>query len=266
MTVQECYRALQLARGASVEEVKSAFRRLAFKLHPDLNPSRDAATQFRRINEAYVFLTRLLTQGQAAEAGGGEQAEEGPRARPEEAARAYAGQQKKARSETRREKHEARAGSRVRAESQAFHFREEEVLRDILNDAFARQVFEDIYSQIRRERPGYTPSKSMRSRKLDIAVGRKLFSLDLSGGFLSGIKSWFKNQMDDEQTVHFPAQQLLPGRTIRISVDQKFSDGPKTVEVTLPPDFVVGRPIRLKGLGRKLGPIKGDLLLRILAK
>ena len=80
------------------------------------------------------------------------------------------------------------------------------------------------------------------------------FSLDVSGGFLSGIKSWFKSQMDDEQTVHFPAQHLLPGRSIRISVEQKFSEGPRTVEVTLPPDFVVGRPIRLKGLGRKLGP------------
>jgi molecular chaperone DnaJ len=49
-------------------------------------------------------------------------------------------------------------------------------------------------------------------------------------------------------------------------VSARFSGLPRTVEITLPPDFVVGRPIRLKGLGRKLGPFTGDLYLRILAK
>ena len=72
--------------------------------------------------------------------------------------------------------------------------------------------------------------------------------------------------MDHEQIVYFPATHLLPGRKIRITVEQSFSDGPKTIEVTLPRDFVVGRPIRLKGLGRKLGPLTGDLLLKVLAK
>jgi molecular chaperone DnaJ len=39
-----------------------------------------------------------------------------------------------------------------------------------------------------------------------------------------------------------------------------------TLEVTLPPDFAPGRPIRLKGLGRHFGPWKGDLYLHLLAK
>ena len=38
------------------------------------------------------------------------------------------------------------------------------------------------------------------------------------------------------------------------------------VEFTLPEDFVVGRPVRLKGLGNRIGPWRGDLYIRLYAK
>ncbi|MFQ5873306.1 MAG: molecular chaperone DnaJ, partial [Dehalococcoidia bacterium] len=42
---------------ASTEEVKKAFRRLAFQYHPDRNKSSDAEATFKRINEAYEVLS-----------------------------------------------------------------------------------------------------------------------------------------------------------------------------------------------------------------
>ena len=49
---------LGVARGASDEEVKRAFRRLAKRLHPDLNPGNGAVeNQFRELNAAYELLS-----------------------------------------------------------------------------------------------------------------------------------------------------------------------------------------------------------------
>lgn len=262
MNLQECYRILQLNSGATLDEVKSAFRKLAFKYHPDLNTDPGASAKFREVNEAYVFAKEHLqetkgTQKQSA------RPEKGPKASPNEGAKAYQrhqpgfGQQKK----TEQKKH-----STARSRQQNFYYKEEEVLKTILGDPFAKKVFEDIYSQIRKEKPGYKGPLELKKRSLQLHWGERTLNLDFSKGFRGSIKSWLKNQMDHEQVVYFPAMHLVPGRKIRISVEQKFTEGPKSIEVTLPKDFVVGRPIRLKGLGKKLGPITGDLLLKILAK
>ncbi|HXE81107.1 MAG TPA: J domain-containing protein [Vicinamibacterales bacterium] len=51
------YFVLGIDRNASVVEVKRAYRRLARKFHPDINPGDQlAAAQFRRISEAYQTL------------------------------------------------------------------------------------------------------------------------------------------------------------------------------------------------------------------
>jgi molecular chaperone DnaJ len=56
--VQDPYDVLGVERDASTEEVKSAFRRLAQRFHPDKNPGDDAAQQkFKEINSAYQILS-----------------------------------------------------------------------------------------------------------------------------------------------------------------------------------------------------------------
>jgi len=261
MTLQECYKILKLESGAGLDEVKTAFRKLAFKYHPDLNTNNDAGSQFREINEAYVTAKGLLEgNGNNGNSASSKTTQEGPKTSREEAAKAYANQQKRSASKPRK-----RAQS-TRSKHQKYYYKEEEVLKTILGDPFAKKVFEDIYSQIRKEQPGYKGPLELKKRKLQLHWGDRTLNLDFSKGFGGSIKSWFTGQMDHEQVVYFPAQHLMPGRKIRISVEQTFSKGPKTIEITLPHDFVVGRPIRLKKLGRKLGPITGDLLLKILAK
>ena len=55
---KDYYRILSLSRGASPEEIKSAYHRLAHKYHPDKNPgNRAAEDRFKEINEAYSVLS-----------------------------------------------------------------------------------------------------------------------------------------------------------------------------------------------------------------
>ena len=48
---------LGLAEGADLSAVRQAYRRRAFELHPDRNPSPDATAAFRAVHEAYQTLT-----------------------------------------------------------------------------------------------------------------------------------------------------------------------------------------------------------------
>lgn len=56
---RDYYEVLGVQRGASADEVKQAFRRLALKHHPDRNPSnkKEAEERFKEISEAYEVLS-----------------------------------------------------------------------------------------------------------------------------------------------------------------------------------------------------------------
>ncbi len=51
------YKILGIARNATAQEIKKAYRRLAFKYHPDHNHEPEAEENFKKINEAYEVLT-----------------------------------------------------------------------------------------------------------------------------------------------------------------------------------------------------------------
>jgi len=54
---RDYYAELNLRPAATVEEVKTAYRVLARRFHPDANPAPDAAERFQRVQEAYEILS-----------------------------------------------------------------------------------------------------------------------------------------------------------------------------------------------------------------
>lgn len=311
MDVKESYRILELKPGADLDEIKAAYRRMAFKLHPDLNHDNpQAAADFQRLNEAYVILKQAVgdesrfegpksrrakqekQRASARPAGPSqpppwrEKAQPGPGATPGAGAKAKAraagqasggpGAQRAAGSGA-----QASAGARAQtgpgaatgASSSAKAGAgpgatkakpKRDVIRNIMNDPFARKVFEEIYSHIKSGEA--KPKGTVKKREVSLKWGEKQMTMDLSRGLFSGVKGWFKRQFDDEQVVYLSPSQLMPGTRLKIQIRRAWSGKPASVELPLPHDYVVGRPLRLKGLGRQFGPFKGDLYLRLLAK
>lgn len=56
---EDYYRILDIPRNAGDQEIKSAFRKLALKYHPDRNPgNKEAEIKFKELNEAYAVLSK----------------------------------------------------------------------------------------------------------------------------------------------------------------------------------------------------------------
>ncbi len=57
MAPRDYYEVLGIGRDATQDEIKSTFRNLARKFHPDVNKSPDAEEKFKEINEAFAVLS-----------------------------------------------------------------------------------------------------------------------------------------------------------------------------------------------------------------
>lgn len=75
--MNDYYADLGVARGATEDEIKKAYRRKARKLHPDVNPGPEAEEEFKKISQAYDVLgdadkRRAYDAGADPYAGGGD--------------------------------------------------------------------------------------------------------------------------------------------------------------------------------------------------
>src|SRR6266480_2199879 len=61
-TERDYYDVLGLSRTAGDREIKSAFRRLARELHPDVSEAPEAEQRFREVVEAYEVLSKTETR------------------------------------------------------------------------------------------------------------------------------------------------------------------------------------------------------------
>ena len=352
ISLKECYDILKLKKDADTADLKRAYRRRAFELHPDLNPGNpDASRDFQLLNEAYVALSAVLkhedTVRASTDTSRAEQEEARARAARDEAAKenerqASARAQKEARQNGSAESEKARqqtgagssgaagssgqagpsgqagaagpsgttgsagatdgqatgsaAGANSQEQSQTkangatagqqsaqTGYSEHDVLRDLLTDPFARRVFEDIYSELNRQhqaeappprqdepapeqpkaKPAAAEKRNVKLHQSNLAWGTPKWNKDHSKGVTGMVKGWLRRQIDEEQSLTLPSANLAPGKRIRLQIRQALSGELKTVEITLPPDFAVGKPIRLRGLGKRVGPWQGDLYLII---
>ena len=352
ISLKECYDILKLKKDADTADLKRAYRRRAFELHPDLNPGNpDASRDFQLLNEAYVALSAVLkhedTVRASTDTSRAEQEEARARAARDEAAKenerqASARAQKEARQNGSAESEKARqqtgagssgaagssgqagpsgqagaagpsgttgsagatdgqatgsaAGANSQEQSQTkangatagqqsaqTGYSEHDVLRDLLTDPFARRVFEDIYSELNRQhqaeappprqdepapeqpkaKPAAAEKRNVKLHQSNLAWGTPKWNKDHSKGVTGMVKGWLRRQIDEEQSLTLPSANLAPGKRIRLQIRQALSGELKTVEITLPPDFAVGKPIRLRGLGKRVGPWQGDLYLTL---
>lgn len=179
-----------------------------------------------------------------------------------------------------------KAGS-SRADAAGTAYAEQDVLRDLLNDPFARRVFEDIYSELNKQQAEKAQQEGPRQQEAEsapqsrakpkaakvkknaalhkesLAGGTAKWSSEMARGVTGMVKDWLRRQIDEEQSLTLPASNLAPGCRVRLQIRQGLQAELKTVEITLPPDFAVGRPIRLRGLGKRVGPWQGDLYLTL---
>ncbi len=286
LSLKECYEILKIDKHADLETLKSAYRKRAFELHPDLHPDNpDAGRQFQRLNEAYVALSAVLkpaaekTQGK--DAGAEPRANKAQEEKTQESARQDDASQKAAADDAA-----GKSDKSDKTDKTTHAYAEEEVLRDLLNDPFARRVFEDIYSELHRqdaeraaaeaaaarkeeEAAGAEPRGMRRDpppakeRRVDVSWMKKGPSKGLGLLFKNGVTGWLRHQIDEEQSFSLPTSMLLPGSRIRLRIRQGISGELVTVEIKLPHDFIPGKPVRLRGLGKRIGPWQGDLYLTL---
>lgn len=284
LSLKECYEILKIDKHADLETLKSAYRKRAFELHPDLHPDNpDAGRQFQRLNEAYVALSAVLKPAaekaaQGKDAGAEPKANSAQEEKTQESARQDDAAQKTAADDA------TDKGDKTDKTTHAYA--EEEVLRDLLNDPFARRVFEDIYSELHRQDAERAAAEAAAARKEEEAAGAeprgmrrdpppaKERRVDVSWMkkgprkglgllFKNGVTGWLRHQIDEEQSFSLPTSMLLPGSRIRLRIRQGISGELVTVEITLPHDFIPGKPVRLRGLGKRIGPWQGDLYLTL---
>ena len=68
--INDPFSVLGVSSGATEDEIKSAYRRLAKKYHPDLNPGdKSAEEKMREINEAYTQALQIRKGGRSSASG-----------------------------------------------------------------------------------------------------------------------------------------------------------------------------------------------------
>ncbi len=314
---KEHYKILQVDEKADLEQIKKAYRKRAFELHPDLNPNNpDAHKLFQHLNEAYVILIAQAntqkvkskqasdsykaqasasssTSASSAKASTSSQSTSSSQSAKKEEAKtenkkeyqkteSHKRTYSKSSDDVRKKAQSAYTKEGNKAQSRVFNQKEEatktdqeeykaptkeDVLKDILSDPFARRVYEDIYSSI-KQNPKQKEEKKKKKESVFSKItpdwNAKSQTVKVDDGLSSYMKAWMRKQIDDTLEFRLPITSLFPGSRIRLQIAQGLAKETRTVDLTLPRDFVIGKPVKLAGMGKKIGKWQGDLFITLL--
>lgn len=240
MEQKDYYKILGLNKDAGQKQIKEAYRKLAFKYHPDRNKEHpESAEKMKRINEAYAVLSHP------------EKRREYDMLRHQFGSSAYS-QFRKNYSEQ-----DIFTGSDI---NQIF----EEMTR-AFGFRHYNEIFRDFYGQGYRtfefKKPGFTARGFVFSRPLSQGAFGKLYQYALKK--ISGIELP-ENGADINEIIHLDPLKAQEGGPYAYFLRKKS----KKLVVKIPPGVREGQRIRLVGMGEdgKGGGRPGDLYLKVYIK
>ncbi len=157
----------------------------------------------------------------------------------------------------------------------------EQILQELLEDKYAQKVYKDIYNELNSKinseqnqtnhtnknsgNPDRDKANLQGNESKQENVINNVFEQtgQITNGIKQGLSSWLKSQIDDEMELFFPASKLIAGAKLRLQIKEGWSGELQTVDLTLPMDFIPGKIMRLRGMGKKVGKWKGDLYLKL---
>ncbi len=150
---EDYYKILALDKGATTEEIKKAYRKLALKYHPDRGGSQEDDKKFKEINEAYQVLSDPQKRSQYDQFG----ANGSP----------FGGQT-------------SPGGFQGGFEGMEFDFGGMGGFGDIFENFFG-QAFSQVQAEIK-----ITPAQAVLGEKLEVNVGGEKINIDIPAGVQDG--------------------------------------------------------------------------------
>ncbi|WP_277183660.1 DnaJ C-terminal domain-containing protein [Caballeronia sp. BR00000012568055] len=269
MKYKDYYAVMGVPRSASDAEIKTAYRKLARKYHPDLNKESDAEKQFKEVGEAYQVLKD--PEQRAAFDALGTGFKDGDDIRPrQEASGGYGGAYADANETPDAEEFFSDLfGARARqsARSYAPEYAHEWPGEDV--HARVNVSLQDIYTGAQRTLSLQMPSVddqgrvTFQTRTLDVAIPKGILDgqrLRLAGQGGPGMGNAPRGDLYLEISVDTPKRYRLDGRDVTTDVplapweaalgaEVVVPTPSGDVTVTVPAGSSAGRRLRLKGRG-----------------
>ena len=248
MKYKDYYEILGVKRDASAQEIKSAYRKLARKYHPDVNKTKEAEAKFKDINEAYEVLSDTNKRNRYDSLGSNWQG--GAEYTPPPG-----------------------------FENFSFNFNNGGAQTFEFGNAGG---FSDFFSSLFGDMMGATQTSSTRGRSRGGFSGFDFggagfnggdFGSPYSTGSTRGTRQTKKTQSEDldiTKNINLTAKEIFDGGAVNISFTQMdkcshcsgagycsycggtgIVSSPKSVKVKIPKGVKEGQKIRLKGEGRK---------------
>ncbi len=276
MKFKDYYETLGVARNATEADIKSAYRKLARKYHPDVNKEKDAEERFKEVGEAYAVLKD--TEKRAAYDQMGSNWKSGQDFTPPPnwnegfeysdggfGGGAYEGDQSEFfESLFGRGKHRQGARGSHARQDQGMHFKGQDHHAKILID------LADAYNGAKRTIALHMPTLdasghvTTQERKLDVSIPKGIKAgqnLRLSGQGGPGMGEGGAGDLYLEIDFHPNPIYRVDGKDVYLdlplapweaalgSIAKVPTPAGNTLELTIPANTVAGRKMRLKGKG-----------------